>query len=96
MGLEIHFQVPSDIPGYAVAQAVIRLHLTAEPRVRLRSCLRGLCVGTTWRWERFRLSSVTIIPPMLHTVLHSCLRRHIILATDSIVKENTFSLRDIL
>jgi len=83
--LEIHFQAPSDIPGYAIAQAVIRRHLTAEARVWFRSCWCGLCVGTMWHWERFRLSSVTRITPVLHTVIHSCLRRHIIITNDSII-----------
>lgn len=75
--------------------AVSRLPVTTETKIRSQSRACGVCSRQKKKgqvvFRVLRLSPVTVMPSMLH--IHSFLhrRRHVILAVDSVVKQQALA-----
>jgi hypothetical protein len=52
------------LDGHAMAQAVCHCPATMEARVQHQVSLCGICGGQ--KWHEDRVSSVSVMPPMLH------------------------------
>ena len=85
------------LPVYCVSQPWIQCRSQALPWLKCQSVLSppaGFVVNkVAWGQDfvqRYRLSPVSTIPPLLHTHQFIYHRRYVTLATDSVVKWNTW------